>query len=88
MPNKTPVGKLTGDMTSAQFDRELAGLTSLTAEEVDRLCPTPADRAELLQLLRIVRSSADDNTKKAALVDQIASVSGVILRIAARVAAV
>ncbi len=45
------------------------------------------DRDELIELLKIVNSSADDNRKKAELANKIGKISGAIINVGKRFAA-
>ncbi len=85
MPRKSAIGTVAGGTTKAQFAEELSSLTSFTANELKELFPKKVDREELLELIDIVQSSADDNKKKAELISKISKVSGAVLKIAKKV---
>ena len=86
MPRKSKVGRLASAPTKAHFAEELSSYTSLTADEVKALFPKKSDRDELLELLRIVQSAADEDAKKAQVVEKIGKISGAVLKLATRFA--
>lgn len=81
MPKKSKVGEIASARTKEEFGDKLSSYTSLTSEEVEDLFPEQSDREELLELIKIVNSSADENIKKAKLVKNIGSVSSAVLKI-------
>jgi len=88
MPKKSKIGRLASAATKAKFAEELSSYTSLTSEEVKELFPKKTDREELIELLKIVNSAADENVKKAELVEKISKVSGAVIRLAKKFAVV
>lgn len=81
MPKKSNVGILASAATKEEFGDKLSSYTSLTSKEIEDLFPVKSDREELLELIKIVNSSADETTKKAELVGKIGKVSGAVLKI-------
>lgn len=81
MAKRSAVGRLASAKTKKIFGEELSSLTSLTSDEAAALFPTKSDRDELLELIKIVNSSADDNKKKAELIKKISKVSGAVVKI-------
>jgi len=81
MPEKSNVGILASAATKEEFGDKLSSYTSLTSKEIEDLFPVKSDREELLELIKIVNSSADETTKKAELVGKIGKVSGAVLKI-------
>jgi hypothetical protein len=81
MPKKSNVGILASAATKEEFGDKLSSYTSLTSKELEDLFPVKSDREELLELIKIVNSSADENAKKAELVGKIGKVSGAVLKI-------
>ncbi len=81
MPKKSDVGELASAATKEAFGDKLSSYTSLTSKEVEDLFPERSDRDELLELIKVVNSSADETTKKAELVGKIGKVSGAVLKI-------
>lgn len=81
MPKKSNVGILASAATKEEFGDKLSSYTSLTSKEIEDLFPVKSDREELLELIKIVNSSADENTKKAELVGKIGKVSGAVIKI-------
>lgn len=82
MPKKSKIGKLAGAATKKEFADELSSYTTLTADEIQALFPKKSDRKELVELLSIVKLSADENTKKAKVIENIGKFSGAVLKIA------
>jgi len=68
-------------LTNEQLAGELAKLTPLTAEEINRLLPNKVDKERFAQLIEIVNSSASQNSKLAALSDNFAELGGVSLKL-------
>ncbi len=81
MPKRSKVGELTSAATKKEFAEKLSSYTSLTSKEVEDLFPEKSDREELLELIKVVNSSADENTKKAELIGKIGKLSGAVLKI-------
>ncbi len=86
MPKKSKIGELASAGTKAKFGNQLSSYTSLTADEIKVLFPNKSDREELVELLRIVNSDADDKTKKAELKEKIGKVGGAVIKIAKKFA--
>ena len=72
-------------MTNEQLKDKIASLTKLTAEDLQKIAPTVADKNALLKLMQVVRSAADDNDKKAQILANIELYAGIILKIAGKV---
>lgn len=72
-------------LTNEQLKDKIAALTKLTAEDLQKIAPTVADKNVLLKLMGIVRSSANDNDKKAQILANIEMYAGIILNIAGKV---
>ena len=81
MAKRSAIGKLASAKTKKKFADELSSHTSLTADEVSDLFPTKSDREELLELIKIVNSDADDKDKKAELTAQIGKVGSAVMKI-------
>jgi len=86
MPKLSPIGEIAQTETKREFADALAKHTTLTAQEVQDLFPTKADREELLELLKIVGAATTDNEKKARLINRIGDVAGVVIKIAKKFA--
>jgi hypothetical protein len=86
MPRKSKIGELASAATKAEFGDQLSSYTNLTADEIKALFPKKSDREELVELLRIVNSDADDKTKKAELIEKIGKVGGVVIKVAKKFA--
>lgn len=72
-------------MTNDQLKDKIAAITRLTAEDLQKIAPTVEDKNKLLGLIQIVRSTADDNDKKAQILANIEQYAGIILSIAGKV---
>ncbi len=59
------------ERTDERLAAQASSLTRLTDEEVAELFPTPADVKKLQQLMAIVKSAEDQNTKVTRLVTNI-----------------
>ena len=86
MPKPSPIGEIADAATRKEFADALARHTSLTTKEVQDLFPKKADQEELLELLKIVSSAANDNEKKARLIERIGDVAGAVIKITKKVA--
>lgn len=71
--------------TNEKFKDQIAALTKLSPEDIDKLAPTANDKDQLLKLMQIVRSTANDNDKKAAILANIEAFAGIVLTIAGKV---
>ena len=81
MPKKSSVGKIASAKTKKEFAEKLSSHTTLTANEIETLFPKKADREELMELIEIVNSDADDKAKKAELKNKIGKVGGAVIKI-------
>jgi hypothetical protein len=68
-------------LTNEQLGDELAKLTPLTAEEINKLLPRRADKEGLKQLIQLVNSSASQNKKLASLTSNFSELGGVVLTV-------
>jgi hypothetical protein len=68
-------------LTNEQLGDELAKLTPLTAEEVNKLLPRKADKERLNQLIQLVNSSTSQNKKLASLTSSFEELGGVVLTV-------
>ena len=67
--------------TNAKFAGEIARLTTLKTVDVERLFPTKVDKERLVELLRIVRSSASRNRKAAKLQANFRNLGGAVIKL-------
>lgn len=65
--------------TDAKLASQISGVTRLTEDEVKRLFPDPADLKRLANLMEIVKSKSDRNSKVNNIVAGIDDFGGVIL---------
>jgi len=68
-------------LTNEQLGDELAKVTPLTVEEVNKLLPRRADKEGLKQLIQLVNSSASQNKKLASLTSNFSELGGVVLTV-------
>ena len=66
-------------LTNKQLGDELAKLTPLTVEEVNKLLPERADKEGLKRLIELVNSSTSQNKKLASLTSNFEELGGVVL---------
>jgi len=72
--------------TSTHLAGRAASITRLTDDEIQALFPTPADVQRLKDLMEIVKSAEDENTKINRLVANIQALGGVAIRLIGAVA--
>lgn len=70
--------------TNEKLKGQITALTKLTPEDLQKIAPTVDDKNKLLSLMQIVRSTADDNDKKAKILANIEMYAGIILNIAGK----
>jgi predicted flavoprotein YhiN len=69
------------NLTDEQLAGELAKLTPLTAEEIDKMLPRKVDKQHFNELLKIVNSSTSQNKKLASIKSNFATLGGVALKL-------
>jgi hypothetical protein len=69
------------ESTNRALAQELTALTFLTEQDVERLLPRKVDKERFGTLMAIVAADTDDNTKVAALKENLDEVGGVLMRI-------
>jgi len=76
------------DMFDSDIDRaiiesaeatKISSITRMTDEEVKELFPDPADTKKLVELMKIVKSSEDRNTKINSIVTKADEFGGIVL---------
>lgn len=87
MVKKSNIGQIASKRTSQTFSSELSRYTSFTAEEAESLFPEKSDRDELVRLIEIVNSDKGDKEKRDELINNIADVSGVVIKLIKKVTA-
>ena len=65
--------------TDEELASKISSLTRMTDDEVKELFPNPTDAKKLVELMKIVKSSADRNTKINKIVSNTEEFSGVVL---------
>lgn len=68
-------------LTNKQLAGELAKLTPLTMEELNKLLPRKTDKKRLKKLIDVVNSAASQNRKLASLQSNFAELGGVVLKL-------
>lgn len=71
-------------MTDEQLKNQITSLTTLTSDEIKALAPTAESMVQLLQFIKIVRSAADFNDKKARLLNGIDAFANIIFSLAGK----
>ena len=69
------------NLTNEQLGDELAKLTPLTVNELNKLLPKKVDKVRFQQLIEIVNSAASQQKKLAALQSNIAELGGVVIKL-------
>jgi hypothetical protein len=69
------------ESTNRALAQELTSLTFLTEQEVERLLPRKVDKERFGTLMAIVAAETDDNTKVAALKENMDEVGSVLMKI-------
>ena len=67
--------------TNAALAAEIAGLTSLSSNQIDEFFPAKIDKERLVELLEIVNSSADRNEKVANVRSNISNLAETVVRL-------
>lgn len=67
--------------TNERLDGELAQLTRLTRQDLDRLLPRKADKVAFAKLKLILDEAAEDNVKQAVFLNNAQELAGVCLRL-------
>ncbi|CAD6882044.1 hypothetical protein [Methylomonas albis] len=82
MPKQDAISKIAQNKTSEEFADALSSYSNLTSDQLAKLFPEQSDKDEIIALLKIVNSAADDNTKKAELVAKISDIGGAVIKVA------
>ena len=69
------------ESTNRALANEISSLTFLTEEDVERLLPRKVDKERFGSLMAIVAAGTDDNTKVAALRENLDEVGTVLVKI-------
>ncbi|GAB2196972.1 hypothetical protein [Sessilibacter sp. MAH4] len=72
--------------TDKKLASQISSITRLTDEEIQELFPEPADVKKLTQLLEIVKSAEDRNTKINKIVDNSEEFGGIVLTLLEKLA--
>jgi uncharacterized ParB-like nuclease family protein len=69
------------ELTNQQLADELAKLTPMTVDELNKLLPELEDKQKFQQLIDIVGKAGSDNAKIAALTSNIGQLGGVAVKV-------
>jgi hypothetical protein len=69
------------EATNKELAGTLAGLTTLSAAQVERMLPTKADKLALGELIAIVSDATNQNEKVAQLRKRFADLGGVVIKL-------
>ncbi|GAB2188415.1 hypothetical protein MAH1_00210 [Sessilibacter sp. MAH1] len=72
--------------TDKKLASQISSITRLTDDEIQELFPEPADVKKLTQLLEIVKSAEDRNTKINKIVDNSEEFGGIVLTLLEKLA--
>lgn len=73
-----------GKRTDERLAVQIAGITRMTAEEVQTLFPLTADAEKVARLMRVVKESGDRNTKVNNILGNAEEFAGVVLTLLER----
>lgn len=71
--------KKSGDATDKKLASEISSITRLTDDEIQELFPKAADAKKLTELMKIVKSAEDRNSKVNQIVSNAEEFGGIIL---------
>jgi hypothetical protein len=69
------------ESTNRALTDEISSLTFLTEDDVERILPRKIDKEHFGRIMAIVASSTNQNTKVAALKENLDEVGGVLLKV-------
>ncbi len=72
--------------TDDKLASKISSITRMTDEEVKELFPVPADTKKLAELMKIVKSSEDRNTKINSIVANAEGFGGIVLTLLGKLA--
>ena len=82
MPNRfRRIAAYSADKTNRELAEEIAQVTTMTADKIQRMLPKKADKERLAELMAIVNSSASNNVKVATLQKNIKQLGFVVLKV-------
>ncbi len=67
--------------TDAQLQGQISSLTRLTDADISQLFPQATDAKRMVELMRIVHSDQDENTKILGLIDNSERFAGIVLKL-------
>lgn len=74
------------DATDNKLASKISSITRMTDEEVKELFPNPADTKKLTELMKIVQSTEDRNSKVNKIVSNAGEFGGIVLTLLAKFA--
>jgi hypothetical protein len=69
------------NLTNQQLAEELAKVTPMTADEINKLLPRKADKQRMADLIAIVGSAASENSRAAKLAENMGQLGGVVVKL-------
>jgi hypothetical protein len=69
------------NLTNQQLAEELAKVTPMTADEINKLLPRKVDKQRLADLIAIVGGAASENTRAAKLAENMGELGGVVVKL-------
>ena len=69
-------------MTNVELESKILAIVKISKADLDSYFPAPIDKQQLFELMKIVRSAADDNKKKQEIISKIGDFANVIIKIA------
>lgn len=67
--------------TNEKYSSEISSLCRLKDEEINQLFPERADKDRLLELLKVVNATTDENEKVAKLKENIENLAGTVIKL-------
>ena len=74
------------DRTDAKLSSKISSITRMTDQEVEELFPDSADTKKLAELMKIVKSAEDKNSKINKIVENSEEFTGIIVTLLAKFA--
>ena len=78
--------EISDDATDDKLASRISSITRMTDEEVKELFPNPADTKKLTELMKIVKSAEDRNSKVNKIVSNADEFGGIVLTLLAKFA--
>lgn len=69
-------------LTDLELESRIMTMVKISKADLELYFPTHVDRVQLFEFMKIVRSAADENTKRQVIINRIGSFVGVIVQLA------